>query len=45
MSENCYIITVTREKFSLHFVNLSLPETYPSSNKIFKGMVTQLRKL
>ena len=35
MSENCFIITFTREKFTLHFRNLSLYETYPSSNESF----------
>ena len=35
MSENCFIITFTREKFTLHFRNLSLYETYPSSKENF----------
>ena len=35
MSDSCFIITLTREKFSLHFRNLSLYETYHSSNENF----------
>ena len=33
MTENCFNITFTREKFTLQFRNLFLYETYPSSNK------------
>ena len=35
MSENCFIITFTREKFKMHFRNVSLYETYPNSNGRF----------
>ena len=46
MSENCVIITFTREKFTLHFRNLSLCKTYPSSNERFlKVQSRNLKKL
>ena len=33
MSQNCFIIVFTRERFTLHFRNLSHYEIYPSSTE------------